>query len=91
MCHAPATLFNIDKRGFIREGYYADLVVVSPQTPWKVAPNNILYKCGWSPFEGETFNHKVTHTIVNGRVVFENGLFDETEKGAALKFNRQST
>ncbi len=88
MCHAPATLFNIDKRGFIREGYYADLVVVSPQTPWKVAPNNILYKCGWSPFEGETFNHKVTHTIVNGRVVFENGLFDETVKGMALQFNR---
>ena len=54
----------------------------------EVSKENILYKCGWSPFEGETFNHKVTHTVVNGRVVFENGLFDETVKGMALQFNR---
>jgi dihydroorotase len=88
MCHAPALLFGVEKRGFIREGYFADLVLVDPNTRWKVSPENILYKCGWSPFEGETFGAKVTHTFVNGRLVYENGKFDDTVKGMALEFDR---
>lgn len=88
MCHAPAELFGIEKRGFIREGYYADLVLVDPKNHWTVTPENILYKCGWSPLEGETFSNKVTHTIVNGRLVYENGRFDETVKGIPLIFIR---
>jgi dihydroorotase len=86
MCHAPAELFGIEKRGFIREGYFADLVLVDPNTQWKVTPENILYKCGWSPLEGEYFGAKVTHTFVNGRLVYENGIFDESVKGEALHF-----
>ncbi|HCY01441.1 MAG TPA: dihydroorotase, partial [Bacteroidales bacterium] len=88
MCHAPAELFRIEKRGFIREGYFADIVIVNPNQKWKVTPENILYKCGWSPFEGETFGAKVTHTIVNGRLVYNNGIFNEEAKGQALTFSR---
>jgi dihydroorotase len=87
MCHAPAELFRIEKRGFIREGYYADLVLVDPDSRWKVNTDNILYKCGWSPLEGVSFGAKVTHTIVNGRLVYENGIFDESVKGMPLLFN----
>jgi dihydroorotase len=87
MCHSPAELFRIEKRGYIREGYHADLVLIDPNSKWKVAPSNILYKCGWSPFEDETFGARVTHTLVNGRVVYENGVFDESVKGLALKFD----
>ena len=72
MCHAPATLFKVRKRGYIREGYKADLVLVDPNKAWTVKEDNILYKCGWSPFEGTTFSHAVTHTIVNGNIVYEN-------------------
>lgn len=72
MCHNPAILFQIEKRGFIREGYKADLVLVDLNAPWAVQPNNILYKCGWSPFEGVTFKSRVTHTFVNGRLVYKN-------------------
>ena len=86
MCHAPAELFRIQKRGFIREGYHADLVIVDPNARWKVTPESILYKCGWSPLEGETFGSKVTHTFVNGRLVYANGSFNESVKGTALKF-----
>lgn len=86
MCHAPAELFRIEKRGFIREGYHADLVLVDPNAKWKVTPESILYKCGWSPLEGETFGSKVTHTFVNGRLVYANGSFNESVKGTALKF-----
>jgi len=86
MCHAPAELFGIEKRGFIREDYFADLVLIDPNQKWKVSPNNILYKCGWSPFENVTFGAKVTHTIVNGRLVYDNGTFNETVKGNALEF-----
>ncbi|MDD2549926.1 MAG: dihydroorotase [Bacteroidales bacterium] len=86
MCHAPAELFRIEKRGFIREGYHADLVLVNPNAKWKVTPESILYKCGWSPLEGETFGSKVTHTFVNGRLVYVNGTFNESVKGTALKF-----
>ena len=88
MCHTPALLFNIEKRGFIREGYKADLVMVDPKSSWMVETGNLYYKCGWSPFEGQHFNHKVTHTLVNGHLVYENGQFDETKKGERLLFNR---
>ncbi|MBN1252348.1 MAG: dihydroorotase [Bacteroidales bacterium] len=88
MCHNPAILFNIEKRGFIREGYWADLVLVDLNDKYEVNKENILYKCAWSPFEGNVFNSKITHTFVNGNMVFENGRFYEDIKGKALKFNR---
>jgi len=84
MCHNPAILYHIEKRGFIREGYYADLVLVDMDAPWTVSKENILYKCGWSPLEGTLFNTQVTHTLVNGRLVYELGEFDEEQKGMAL-------
>ena len=88
MCHNVAILFEIDRRGFIREGFYADLVLVDLKKEYTVSKENILYKCKWSPFEGTTFHSVVTTTIVNGNVVFENGKFDESEMGMRLKFNR---
>jgi dihydroorotase len=88
MSHAPADIFKIDRRGYIREGYYADLVLVDMNSPWMVSPGNILYKCGWSPLEGTRFHAKVSHTFVNGHLVFENGQFDESRKGQRLLFNR---
>ncbi|MGE5448425.1 MAG: dihydroorotase [Bacteroidales bacterium] len=88
MCHAPADLFRIDRRGYIREGYYADLVLIDPSQSWIVSPENILYKCGWSPFEGTEFSHQVTHTFVNGNLVYDNGAVKEGIKGKRLKFNR---
>jgi dihydroorotase len=88
MCHNPAILFQIKDRGFIREGYYADLVIVDPQRPWNVEKSNILYKCGWSPFEGQQFNAQVTHTIVSGHLAYELGNFDESKKGERLAFDR---
>lgn len=84
MCHNPAILYRIDKRGFIRVGYFADLTIVDLQSPWTVSKENILYKCGWSPVEGTTFQSKVTHTFVNGHLIFENDRFHETAKGQAL-------
>ena len=86
MCHNVATLFNIKERGFIREGYYADLVLVDLNNPWEVAKDNILSKCGWSPFEGHTFQSKVTHTVVSGHLAYENGTFHEDKKGERLRF-----
>lgn len=88
MCHAPAILFGIKGRGFIREGYQADLVVVDPDSPWKVTTDNLLYKCGWSPFEGITFRSAITHTFVNGNLVFEQHKFNEGVKGERLAFER---
>jgi dihydroorotase len=88
MCHNPAKLFQIEKRGFIREGYYADLVLVDLNSPQKVTKENILYKCGWSPFEGNTFRSKITHTFVNGGLVYDNGHFGKSLKGMQLTFNR---
>ena len=73
MCHAPAELFSIEERGYIREGYHADLVLVNTSSPWTVSKENILYKCGWSIFEGTTFNSSVTHTFVNGHLAYESG------------------
>lgn len=86
MCHNPATIFKINKRGFIRKGYYADLVIIDPNKSWKVEKNNIYSKCGWSPFEGITFSSAVTHTFVNGKLIYENGKFDESKKGERLIF-----
>ena len=88
MCHAPAKLFRIDRRGFIRENYYADLALVAPNQKWAVKPENILCKCGWSPFEGSGFTNKVTHTFVNGELVYENGKINENVRGRRIKFNR---
>jgi dihydroorotase len=87
MCHAPADLFRIEKRGYIRPGYYADMVLVDPNAPQKVSSENILYKCGWSPFEGETFDARVVRTFVNGNTVYDHGKFDENVRGKRLKFN----
>lgn len=84
MCHNPATLYRIEKRGHIREGYFADLTIVDLNTNWTVSKENILYKCGWSPLDGTTFQTKVTHTFVNGNLVYDNGQFNETRKGQAL-------
>jgi dihydroorotase len=88
MCHAPADLFQIDKRGYIKEGYYADLVLINPNKSWEVNKDNILYKCGWSPMEGQIYSHKIEKTFVNGHLVYNNGLIDESIKGESLKFNR---
>ena len=86
MCHAPADLFRIEKRGYIRPGYFADLVLVNPTASWTVAKENILYKCGWAPFEGTTFDNSVSKTWVNGQLVYNNGEFDETVRGQRLLF-----
>ncbi|HLT51186.1 MAG TPA: dihydroorotase [Arenibacter sp.] len=88
MCHNPAILFQVEKRGFVREGYYADLVVVDLNDSWKVTKDNIAYKCGWSPFEGDTFRSKITHTFVNGHLAYENGRFSEERNAMRLTFNR---
>ena len=88
MCHAPADLFRIDRRGYIREGYYADLVLVDSQQSWVVSPENILYKCGWSPFEGVKFSHRVMATFVNGNLVYANGNIVSERQGKRLQFNR---
>lgn len=85
MCHNPAILYRIKERGFVREGYFADLVLVDLNQPWTVGKENILYKCGWSPLEGTTFHSQVTHTWVNGQLVFEEGTFHENSKGKALE------
>jgi len=87
-CHNPAKIFKIEKRGFIKVGYFADLVLVDVSSPWTVNKDNILYKCGWSPFEGTTFYSKVTHTFVNGNLIYNNGKFNDKIKGQRLVFNR---
>ncbi|MDR2231512.1 MAG: dihydroorotase [Tannerella sp.] len=99
LSHLPAELFKIDRRGFIRPGYYADLVLINPQRTWTVSKENLLYRCGWSPFEGQTFHHAVWQTYVNGNLVFTNeqaqenssnpmqaGLTGNQGKGQALTF-----
>jgi dihydroorotase len=88
MSHAAASCFEIEDRGFIRENYFADLVLVDLHKPFTVKKENILYKCGWSPLENFTFPSSVTHTLINGNLVYENGVFDESNKGIRLKFNR---
>ncbi len=88
MCHNPAKLFAIEYRGFVREGYKADLVLVDPAAPWTVSSENILYKCGWSPLEGTTFRSSVIITFVNGIPVFENGGLTGLRAPEMLRFNR---
>lgn len=88
MCHAPADLFKVDKRGYIRKGYYADLVLVAPGNPHTITAEDVLSLCGWSPFEGEQFDWKVMRTWVNGECVYSDGVVNDKVRGKALKFNR---
>ena len=88
MCHAPATLYQIERRGFIRPGYQADLILVNPQKEWTVTNDCLLSKCGWSPMEGETFHSKVEKTFVNGHLVYADNQVDATHRGQALTFCR---
>ena len=88
MCHNPAICFQIEKRGFIKEKYYADLVLVDIEKEYEVTEGKILSKCGWSPFVGEKLNGQVEYTIVNGHIAYEKGVFDESKKGMRLVFNR---
>lgn len=90
MCHNPAKIFKIEKRGFIREGYFADLAIVNTHLPWNVKKENILYKCGWSPFEGYNFKSRITHTFVNGKLVYHNGKVKEVKVGQRLLFEREA-
>ena len=88
MCHAPADCYQVDKRGFIKEGYHADLAIINTNKAWTVETDNILYKCKWSPFEGQKFRSKVLHTLVSGHLAYSDGEFDESVKGQRLLFNR---
>ena len=88
MCHNPSILFEIEKRGFVKEGFKADLVLVDIEQNYTISKENILYKCGWSPLENENFHSKITHTFVNGNLVFENGKFSEQKFGERLMFER---
>ncbi len=87
--HNPAKIFKIEKRGFIKEGYYADLTIVNTHQPWNVKKENILYKCGWSPFEGTNFKSKITHTFVNGQLVYQKGKVKDITAGQRLLFERE--
>ena len=88
IAHNPAILFQIENRGFIKEGYFADLILVDPHNPWTVTAENIHYKCGWSPFEGTTFKSRITHTILNGDLVYHNAKFTNHNSAMRLTFNR---
>ena len=88
MCHNPAICFQIENRGFIREGYFADLVLVDLNNPWEVNKKNILYKCGWSPFSGYIFKSSIVATLVNGEMAFENGEVNPNIRGKRIAFNR---
>ena len=89
MCHNPAILFQISKRGYLREGYYADLVIADLKSSWEVSKSNIAYHCGWSPFEGTTFSSKISHTFVNGHLAYENGCFSKQKNAKRLMFDRE--
>jgi dihydroorotase len=88
MAHAPAICFNIKERGFIREGYWADLVLVEETSPWEVKRGEVFYKCGWSPMEGTKFSHKIKATFVSGHLAYENGTFNEEKNGERMEFGR---
>lgn len=88
MSHNPAKIFKVQKRGFIKEGYYADVVLVDPKVSWEVTRESVLYKCGWSPFEGVAFSNAITHTFVNGNLMYNEGVFNEEVKGERLVFDR---
>jgi len=88
MCHNVVDIYRINERGYVREGYFADLVLVDLVNPWKVKTENILYKCKWSPFEHQLFSSKIIKTFVNGNLVYDNGNFNETNKGMRIKFSK---
>lgn len=88
MAHAVADCFQIEKRGYIREGYFADIAIVDLDAPWMVDKSNLLYKCAWSPFEGTTFKSQVVYTIISGHIAYANGSFDESKKGLRMTFER---
>jgi dihydroorotase len=88
MCHNPAILFEIEKRGFVKEGYKADLVLINPNAEITVSKENIQSKCGWSPLENETFHSEITHTFVNGFLAFVNGKVSPEKHGERLLFER---
>ncbi|MFI1745071.1 dihydroorotase [Thalassobellus sediminis] len=88
MCHNPAILFQVEKRGYIKEGYFADLILVDLNNPWTVTKDNILYKCGWSPFEATTFKSRITHTFLNGALVYQNAKVSDVKAAKRLTFNR---
>lgn len=88
MCHRPAELFAVNRRGYLREGYFADIVIVNQEQSWVVSESNILYKCGWSPIQGTELRHKVTHTFVNGNLVYNKGVIDDSVRGHRLTFDR---
>ena len=88
MCHAPAELYQIEKRGFIRPGYKADLILLNPSHEWKVTNDCLLSKCGWSPMEGQTFHSKVEKTFVNGHLVYTDQQVDTDHRGQELRFDR---
>lgn len=88
MCHAVADCFQVKERGFIREGYFADMVMLDATKKYRVGTDNILYKCGWSPLEGFEFPYSISKTMVNGNIVFQNGSLHELVKGKRLEFNR---
>ena len=88
MCHNPARIFGIEKRGFIRKSFFADLTLIDPNNPFSVESEDLLYKCGWSPLEGTTLSHRITHTFVNGELVYNQGVFNENSRGRLLEFMR---
>lgn len=88
MCHAPAICFQVSRRGYIREGYWADLLLLDLEDQWTVTPESLHYRCGWSPFEGYQFQGKITHTIVSGHLAYENGSFNEAKMGERILFSR---
>ena len=90
MCNNPANIFNVKKRGYIKEGYFADLVILDPNKKQTISSENILYKCGWSPFEGQTFNSTITHTFVNGHLAYNNGNLDDSKLGMKINFNNEN-
>ena len=87
MCHAPASIYQIDRRGYIREGFYADLVLINPKEGQTISNGKVLYKCGWTPYDGQQLRNSVTHTFVNGQLAYENGTLHDVH-GMPLHFNR---
>ena len=90
MCHNPALLYQVEKRGFLRPGYRADLVVVNPRCTWTLTADQVLSKCGWSPLEGRTFHAKVEKTFVNGHLVYDGSRVNTAHRGQALSFDRST-
>ena len=87
MCHAPSDIFQIENRGYLREGYQADIAIIE-KSPWTVTKDNLRYKCGWSPLEGTTLTYRVCTTLVNGKIVYDKGEINENVRGELLTFHR---